>query len=186
MEVKRMVLEYLAEKPSPRNIKYLLIFSIILLFIVYPFLTWLFLISYPVSFIESQLSFSGTAIKAFNNVANIELYRLANILDYGFMVSYGGIFFSLGLIIARKLEKGSIWRSIGYIMVFLALIAPSCDAIENAFILLMLSDPLAFPDVWAVIHSWFALIKYIIMFIGFGWIFIAIVKLIIVKKAKNT
>ncbi|MFX1556165.1 MAG: hypothetical protein ACFFC9_02835 [Promethearchaeota archaeon] len=181
-----MVLEYLAEKPSPRNIKYVLIFSIVLLLIVYPFLTWLFLISYPVSFIESQLSFSGAAIKAFNSVANIELYRLANILDYGFMVSYGGIFFSLGLIIARKLEKSSIWRSIGFIMVFLALIAPLCDAIENIFILLMLSDPLNFPDVWAIIHSCFALIKYIIMFIGFGWIFIAIIKLIVIRKSKKT
>jgi len=83
-----MALEFLVHKPSPKNTKYLLIFSIILLFLVYPFLTWLFLISYPVSFIESQLSFSGTAIKSFNSLANIELYRLANILDYGFMVSY--------------------------------------------------------------------------------------------------
>jgi len=181
-----MALEFLVHKPSPKNTKYLLIFSIILLFLVYPFLTWLFLISYPVSFIESQLSFSGTAIKSFNSLANIELYRLANILDYGFMVSYGGIFFSLGLIIARKLEAGTIWRNIGFIMVFLALIAPTCDAIENVFILLMLSNPLSFPDIWAITHSIFALIKYIIMFIGFGWIFVAIIKLIVIRKSKKT
>lgn len=180
-----MVLDFLAEKPSPKNTKYILIFSIILLFLVYPLLTWLFLISYPVSFIESQLSFSGTAIKAFNSVANIELYRLANILDYGFMLSYGGIFFSLELIIARKLEKGTIWRNVGFIMVFLALIAPICDAIENIYILLILSDPLGFPDIWAVTHSYFALVKYFIMFVGFGWIFIVIVKLVIIRISKK-
>jgi len=102
------------------------------------------------------------------------------------MVSYGGIFFSLGLIIARKLEAGTIWRNIGFIMVFLALIAPTCDAIENVFILLMLSNPLSFPDIWAITHSIFALIKYIIMFIGFGWIFVAIIKLIVIRKSKKT
>ncbi|MFX0058901.1 MAG: hypothetical protein ACFE85_00795 [Candidatus Hodarchaeota archaeon] len=181
-----MVIDFLVEKPSPKNTNYLLIFSIVLLFLVYPFLTWLFLISYPVSFIESQLSFSGTAIKTFNSVANIDLYRFANILDYGFMVSYGGIFFSLGLKIARKFEKGSLWAKVSFILVSLAIIAPSCDAIENVFILLMLSDPLGFPDGWAITHSYFALVKYIVMFIGFGWIFVTIVKLIIIKISKKT
>ena len=180
-----MVINFLVEKPSRKSTKYLLIFSIILLLLVYPFLTWLFLISYPVSFIESQLSFSGAAIKAFNSLANIELYRIANILDYGFMIAYGGIFFSLGLIIARKLDEGSIWRKIGFMMVFLALIAPTCDAIENVFILLMLSDPLGFPNIWAITHSCFALIKYIIMFIGFGWIFVAIIIILINRTSKK-
>ncbi|GAH51502.1 unnamed protein product, partial [marine sediment metagenome] len=60
---------------------------------------------YPVNYIESQLSFSGEIIKShFNtmNTVDINNYRIAEILDYGFMVSYGILIFSLALIIARK------------------------------------------------------------------------------------
>ena len=160
-----MLLEKLTDWPSPKRIKQLLIFSLILLLVIYPFMTYFFTISYPVSFIESQLSFSGQIIKQHNASANIELYRFANILDYFFMISYGGIFFSLGLIIARKFNEGTIWRKISLVLVPLALIAPLCDAIENIFILLMLTNPLGFPDIWAITHSFFALIKFIIMFI---------------------
>jgi hypothetical protein len=100
------------------------------------------------------------------------------------MISYGGIFFGLGLIIARKFNEGTIWRRFSLILVPLAIIAPLCDAIENIFILLMLSDPLGFPDIWAIIHSFFALIKFIIMIIGFGWLGIALIKLIIIRKSQ--
>ena len=180
-----MLLEKLTDWPSPKRIKQLLIFSLILLLVIYPFMTYFFTISYPVSFIESQLSFSGQIIKQHNASANIELYRFANILDYFFMISYGGIFFSLGLIIARKFNKGTIWRKISLVLVPLALIAPLCDAIENVFILLMLTDPLGFPDIWALTHSFFALIKFIIMFIGFGWLGVALIKLIIIRKTQK-
>jgi hypothetical protein len=178
-----MLLEKLTDWPSPKKIKLLLIFSLILLLVIYPIMTYLFTVSYPVSFIESQLSFSGQIIKQHNASANIELYRIANLLDYFFMISYGSIFFSLGVIIARKFSEGTNWRKISLLLVPLALIAPLCDAIENIFILLMLTDPLGFPDIWAITHSIFALIKFIIMFFGFGWLGIAVIKLIINRKS---
>jgi hypothetical protein len=180
-----MLLEKLVKWPKPKVIKKLLISCVIILLIIYPIMTLLFTISYPVSFIESQLSFSGLLIKQYNTSANIELYRIANILDYVFMFCYGGIFFSLGLIIARKFNEGTFWRKISFILIPLSIIAPLCDAIENIFILLMLTDPLGFPDIWAITHSCFALIKYIIMFIGFGWLGIALIKLILIRRPKK-
>lgn len=174
-----MLLDKLLIWPTKKTTRLILIICIILLIAIYPIITYLFTFSYPVSFIESQLSFSGQLIKQYNAIANIELYRIANILDYIFMVSYGGIFFSLGLIITRKFEKESIWCKISLNIVPLAIVAPISDAIENLFILLMLSNPLEFPDIWAIIHSCFSLVKFTIMFIGFGWIFIALIKILI-------
>ena len=179
-----MILEKLTNWPNPKSVKRMLITSVIILLIIYPIMTYLFTISYPVSFIESQLSFSGQLIKIYNASANIELYRIANILDYFFMISYGGIFISLGIIVARKFDEGTTWMRISIILVPLAIFAPLCDAIENIFILLMLTDPLGFPDIWAITHSFFALVKFMIMFIGFGWLGIALIKLILIRKSK--
>lgn len=47
-----------------------------------------------------------------------------------------------------------------------------CDGIENIFILAMLTDPLSFPDFWAITHSIFALIKWILLFLVIFWIII--------------
>jgi len=33
----------------------------------------------------------------------------------------------------------------------------------------MLTDPLGFPDIWAIIHSCFALLKYIFLLSCIGW-----------------
>ncbi|MHA1885906.1 MAG: hypothetical protein ACW96S_12685, partial [Promethearchaeota archaeon] len=47
--------------------------------------------------------------------------------------------------------------------------AACCDAIENGFILAMLTDPVGFPDYWAIFHSVFALIKWILLFTIIIW-----------------
>jgi hypothetical protein len=183
-----MFLEKFSTWPTPKRKKQILISSIILLIVIYPIMSYLFMISYPVTFFESQLSFSGSYLKDLHSTissAKLNLYTIANILDYVFMVSYGGILASLALIFGRKFEITSGWRKSSYYAVIISIIAPICDAIENLFILLMLSDPLGFPDIWAIIHSWFALIKYALMFLGFGWLFTILIKLIINKISSN-
>lgn len=183
-----MFLEKFSDWPNPKRTKQMLIVCVILLIMIYPIMTYLFTISYPVSFIESQLSFSGSYLKGLHSTmsnADFNLYRIANILDYVFMVSYGGIFVSVALIIGRKFQIDSGWRKSSYCIVIIAIIAPICDAIENIFILLMLSDPLGFPDFWAISHSWFALVKYSLMFLGFGWLFAVFIKFLITKFSFN-
>ncbi|MFX0031792.1 MAG: hypothetical protein ACFE8E_03205 [Candidatus Hodarchaeota archaeon] len=181
-----MTFDFFINWPSPKITKILLIFSIILLLVVYPILMYLFAISnYPVSFFESQLSFSGGIIKshyATMTFIEINLYIVANILDYGFMLSYGLLIFSLALILSRKFEPNTLWRKIGFTIAVFGILAAFCDGIENIFILLMANDPIGFPDMWAVSHSFFALIKYILMLIAISWLIIAGVVRIIRKK----
>ena len=175
-----MILYKLIEWPEHKIIKRLLIFGVILFAIVFPIMNVFFILSgYPVSFLESQLSFNGQILKTHYLVTNIDLYRIAQTLDYGYMLSYGLIIFSIALIVGRKFDKESLWTKMGCIIAFLGLLAALCDTGENAFILAMLSNPLGFPDVWAIIHSIFALIKWILLLVCILWIIIALVILYI-------
>jgi len=177
-----MILGKLSDWPSAKKTKWLLIISIILIVIVYPFMAYFTMASkYPVDFMTSQLSFSSATLKAHYAVTVIDFYRVTQSLDYIFMLGYGMLAFSLGLIIGRKFEEDSKWRTSGYIISIFGIIAASCDAIENGFILAMLTDPFGFPDIWAVTHSVFALIKYILLISCIGWAIVASV-LRIIKK----
>ncbi|TFG23083.1 MAG: hypothetical protein EU529_08570 [Promethearchaeota archaeon] len=179
-----MILEKLNEWPSPKITKHLLIFSIILTIIVYPIMAYFFILSkYPVGFIESQLSFSGSVLKGHYKITNINYYRIMQILDYAYMISYGTFSFSLALIISRKFENGSFWSNSGHLISILGIFAACCDAIENAFILAMLTDPSGFPDIWAITHSCFALVKYILLFTCIGWAIVAAITLLIKKRS---
>ena len=89
------------------------------------------------------------------------------------MVGYGSLIFSLALIIARKCDVGSKWRLSGYIFAILGIFAGIFDGLENAFILLTLSNPLFFPDWWTVAHSCFAVPKYAIIIGSIVWAILA-------------
>lgn len=179
-----MVLEKLNDWPSPKTTKHLLIFSIILTIIVYPIMAYFFILSkYPVGFIESQLSFSGSVLKGHYKITNINYYRIMQILDYAYMVSYGTFAFSLALIISRKFEDASFWSNSGHLIAIIGILAACCDAIENAFILAMLTDPSGFPDGWAITHSCFALVKYILLFACIGWVIVVAITLLIKKRS---
>ena len=181
-----MGLTKLSNWPSPKKTKLLLISSIILYLIIYPILNYYFIISnYPVSIFESQLSFSGAAIKSHLRTmssAEIDLYRTTQQIDYLYMLAYGTLYFSLSLYISRKFDEDSGWRKTGYISAIFGISSACCDATENVFILLMLTDPQGFPDVWAIIHSCFALVKFSLMGIIFIWIILAVLTLIIRKQ----
>ena len=161
-----MLLDKLVDWPTPERTRQLLKINTILLIALYPILTYLFLISYPVNFAESQLSFSGAVIKSHHKMMTNEqffLYRIANIVDYLFMILYGTIFFCISLISARKIESSLKWSRTGYFIALLGIMSAVCDGIENIFIFMMLSDPLNFPNIWAITHSVFALVKGIFM-----------------------
>ncbi|HEY7933990.1 MAG TPA: hypothetical protein VID48_09205 [Solirubrobacteraceae bacterium] len=66
--------------------------------------------------------------------------RLSLIVDYAYMVSYGG-FFALAGLATRDLARVRGWRrlaSAGTIVPFLAIAAALFDALENVFLLLVL------------------------------------------------
>ncbi len=181
-----MFLEKLSDKPSPKNTKLLLLIGIVLLVVFSAIMQYFSgLANYPVSFIESQLSFSGSKIKYwFSRMSAEELryYSITQALDYGFMTGLGLIIFDLTLIITRKFDEESGWRKSGYTVAVLGILAASFDGIENIFIFLMLSDPSGFPDIWAIAHSCFALVKLIIYFLIFTIWTISAVLARLVKK----
>ncbi len=160
-----MKFENFSKSPSARKLKFLIILGFILCIIVIPVMQFYTDLSgYPAQIFSSQLSFSGELMKSYYAVTNIELYRIAPSLDYIFMVGYGLILFSLSVLIARRY---GIPSRIGHISLLLAIsgvIAACCDGIENIFILAMLTDSTGFPNSWAISHSVFALIKWILLF----------------------
>jgi len=174
-------LEKLENWPSPKTTRIMLITGVILLILILPLMSYFFTISkYPVSFVESQLSFSGEVLKQHYAVllaANgLSAYRTAQILDYVYMLSYGTIYFCLALMIARRFDTTSRWRQSGHYIAIAGILAACFDAIENVFILATLTDPLDFPNSWAIAHSCFALAKFIDMFIVIGWLIVAFVQ----------
>ncbi len=174
-------LEKLENWPSPKNTRIMLITGIILVIIILPIMSYFFTISkFPVSFVESQLSFSGEVLKQHYAVMlagnGLAAYRTAQILDYVYMLSYGTIYFCLALMIARRFDTTSRWRQSGHYIAIAGILAACFDAIENVFILATLTDPLDFPNSWAIAHSCFALAKFIDMFIVIGWLIVAFVQ----------
>jgi len=175
--------------PSQKRTRVLLIIGIIFFIIVIPLMIVFYELShYPVSFFESQLSFSGTVIKSHFSVMNVEelnYYLIWLIVDYGFMLGFGIIYFSLNLILARKFDENSSWRKLGYIGALFGIFYFCCDATENIFIFTMLTDPLGFPDILALTHSWIALVKFIFNFSSAFLIIAAAITLVIRRRTRS-
>lgn len=185
-EAEKEILEFLAKKPSKKTLKYLAIFSFVLLIISMFFVVILLDMSnFSGTLEETQIGFNGAYIKSkfvLMNENELNLFILANIFDYGFMLAYGTLFFSIALMLTRKLKEGSIFKKIGYLITILGICSACCDALENVFLLLMASNPSGFPTWLAIPHSTFALAKFTLMYIVFGWILLISLSRLFVKK----
>jgi len=170
--------------PSNQRLKTLLIISIILFIITCISVNYALEISgYPVSFMESQLSFSGEEIKSHYSVmtdTQIQQYLYGQLVDYTFIISFTLLIFSTGIYLGRLFSEASNLRKSAYIIALVGIIAGCCDAIENGFILLMIKDHATFPNIYAIIHSCFALVKYTLL----GLSIITIVTLLLVYIIK--
>ncbi|MBN1215405.1 MAG: hypothetical protein JXA99_08165 [Candidatus Lokiarchaeota archaeon] len=164
---------------SQKSLKYMTIIGFLIFLVVTPIMMYFYEISnYPVNFFESQLSFDGNIIKAHYTLMNrneINLYKLANIFDYFFLISMGVIRFSVCIRIKRRFDNNSMLKKIGNLFIILGILSTIFDGLENIFILLMANDPIAFPNWYALIHSWFAFLKYILMFGVMVWIPIGLI-----------
>ena len=185
-----MNLKKLNNWPSDKTTKRLIYLGFIILWINWPIIIYLSLTShYPATFLESQLSFSGAVIKShFKEMSaeQIRIYVLYQLSDDVYDICYITMFLGLTLFLARKFEEDSGWRKAGFKASILGIIGAICDLIENSLIIMMTTDPQGFPDIWAVAHSWLAVIKFTTWGIQVVWIIWADVKLlkkdIITKK----
>jgi len=134
----------------------------------------------PLGIFQSQLSFSATTLRAeyyqISLLGGMRDYRLAQTLDFGFMLVYGILIFAICVkwarLIEAKVEDSGSWAKMGYIAAVMGILAAGCDVVENIFILKMIStqpSSFDFPNNWALIHSSFALIKWILLIISIGW-----------------
>ncbi len=157
--------------PSPQATRKVLLIALIMICVIYTVIGYFFVLSGdPINVFASQLSFSGAfMVYEYSQVTNLDAYQIAQILDYGLMVAYSLLIFALALTIARKVDEKSPLRKAGFIIALVGFIAAGCDAVENVFILLMVTAPMTFPGWWAVAHSSFALPKWIILIVAIGW-----------------
>ena len=165
-------------------------FGIILLFLFYPPMFYFFSNSGydSANFMKDQFSFSDFALynlyfQLSYGGGNIGYYTWGQILDYGFMVSYGAVFFSLCVLTGRKFnkEKNAKAEFVGNLFGLLAIGSAVSDAIENIFVLLTLASPFTFPPIYAILMSTFALIKWVLLFVVLVYVIIARLKLAIDK-----
>ncbi len=179
----------LGTKPSPKTTKLVLIAGIFLMLVSYAIMGYYFMASGDKTpMLTSQLSFSDMYLRwqySFMSTTQLENYRIAQSFDYLFMVSYGMFAFSLALIIGRKYGEDSSWRKMGCLFAVLGPVAACCDAIENVFILLTLTDPTGFPAWWAIAHSAFAAVKWTILIVAIGWAAVATLYYLLVVKRKQ-
>ena len=143
--------------------------------------------NYPISFIESQLSFRGEEIKThYRQMTHLDIqqYIYAQLIDYIYIIIYSSLTFFLGLYLGRHLFITSKIRFSAYIMGLGGLIAGCCDAIENIFIILMATKPKDFPNIYAIIHSIFASIKFALLGIFIIWL-VLILTMIIYRKIRR-
>jgi len=184
-----MISDFLSERLTEKTTKYLLIFSLLLLIITASIVMYLLKLSnYPGTLNETQLGFNGDYIKScFSRMSDedMSIFIIANIFDYAFMIAYGTFFFSLALILTRKLKEGSIWKKIGYFISIFGITAAFCDGIENIFLLMMASNPINFPNWWAIAHSSFALAKFIQMYIAVGGIILMALVIVLSRLIKR-
>ena len=178
-----MIVRRLLEKPSRKILKINIIIGFVLCFDVIPLMQYYTQISgFPAPIFSSQLSFSGDLMKSYYAATDINNYRIAASLDYIFMVGYGLILFSTAVLIGRKFGASSIIGVLSFFVAISGVVSACCDGVENIFILAMLTNPTNFPDQWAIAHSVFALIKWILLFIALLWIIIIGIFAIFRKK----
>lgn len=132
---------------------------------------------YPVSLIEGQLAFSGTMMKAHHQTliaqGTMDIYRNVQYLDFGLML-FTGLFLALSvLLVTTGHQTHTIWRRFGVIGAIIIFVPSIMDAIENCFLLIMLSNPLSFPNWLAIVYSSAALAKLVIFLIGGIWLIVS-------------
>lgn len=184
-----MISDFLSERPAEKTTKYLLFFSLPLVIITASTVMYsLKLSNFPGTLNETQLGFNSEYIKScFSRMSDedMSIFIIANVFDYAFMIAYGTFFFSLALTLTRKLKEGSIWKKIGYSISIFGITAAFCDGIENIFLLIMASNPINFPNWWAIAHSSFALAKFIQIYAAMGGIILMALVIVLSRLIKR-
>ncbi len=178
-----MVLRRFNTFPASKRLGLWIIVFIVLFIIMNIVVNYVFSLSgYPVSFMESQLSFSGEVIRSHFSVMSadqITLYLYAQFIDFGFIFVYASLIFLFCIFLGRRFSERSFFRITSFGVAIAGVVAGCCDTIENGFIILMINNPVEFLDLYAIIHSYFALIKFILLGISIIWIVVLVTVVVV-------
>jgi hypothetical protein len=177
--------------PSKGKTRLMLIGSL-LLAIVFNFVTakQLILSNYPETGLIGPypswwFTFSGETLKSHYSVlikqGTLNTFITVQYLDFGLMLTTGVFFFILAIVVARKHENNLFLRKYGFIAALVLAISPVMDLFENIFLIIMLSNPLEFPEWMAIVYSGFATAK--VGFVTIGLLFVIMSSFVLgVKK----
>ncbi|MFW9908262.1 MAG: hypothetical protein ACFFEF_06785 [Candidatus Thorarchaeota archaeon] len=153
--------------------------SLLLIFLVMPLvLSVLQASEYGGTIDDTQLGFSAEIIKGHFSLMDTQgmmLFALGNLFDCLFILSYGTFFYNSTRYLSWNYRHGSIAKRIAVAFTWIGVTSATCDAIENAFLFLMLSNPLGFPSWLAIAHSLFATLKFLMMYATIGWLILSVV-----------
>lgn len=126
-------------------------------------------------------SFSGTELKSHYAVLleheKMDAFVRVQYMDHGLMFSMGLSLFILAVIVTRNHKVDSFLQPFGFVGGLIFPLSTSMDAIENVFLLVMLSNPLEFSNWLGIAYSSFASAKLSLFFIGAVWLIIATIAL---------
>lgn len=187
-------IEFLSHWPSPLKTKRLFIIVLVLA-IFFNIITGVELSNskYPDTgyvgpYPSWWFTFSGQELKSHYSVlleqGTMDTFIKVQYLDFGLMLFTGLALFLLAVIVARAHKTSVFWRRFGFLTAIILALSPIMDVFENIILLIMLSNPLGFPNWMAIAYSGFATLK--VSFVSVGLIFLLIISIALaVSKIKR-
>lgn len=118
-----MVLKRFNTFPALKHLGLWISVFIVLFIIMNIIVNYVFTISgYPVSFMESQLSFSGEVIRSHFSVMSanqLTLYLYAQFVDFGFIFVYASLIFLFCIFLGRRFSEQSLWELLVLVLLLL-------------------------------------------------------------------
>ena len=161
------------------SIKKPIILSLIAIVCIMPVVIFLLQASgYAGTMDDTQLGFNADIIKYYFSLLTAEgmtLFRLGNLADYVFILSYGTGFYYSTRYLSWNYKDGGLPKKISSAFTWIGVSSAICDGIENIFLFLMTFNPTSFPSWFAITHSLFASLKFMMMYATFGWLILSII-----------
>jgi hypothetical protein len=132
-------------------------------------------------------TFSSETLKSHYSVLieqkTLDTFISVQYFDFGLMLTTGIFLCILAVVVARKHEDNSFFRKFGFMATLIIAISSVMDLFENFILLIMLSNPMEFPEWMAIVYSGFATAK--VSFVTVGLLFVIMSSVVLgVKKIK--
>lgn len=133
---------------------------------------------HPASVFAGQTTFNAESIKGFYAVmldqGTLGKYVYVQIVDFAFMLTMFAALVCATVATYRSIPKVRWLKNLAWGIVLIASLGPLFDALENVVSFFMLANPRDFNNWLAIPYSTFAVIKFVLVGIGFFWTLVGI------------